>query len=998
MKYPVYLRILIISLRIGDHFFLETIQESTAIHKKIKFELISSSKIISWLNRSASLNWEQVLLFALTTFAILSRFLGLSARVMSHDESLHVYFSWLLSTGNGFVHTPMMHGPLLFELTALLNFLFGANDFTSRLLPTILGVFITIGIPQLLKPWIGRLGALVGSTLFLISPYMLYYSRYIRHDMLIIAWMLLLVFSIMGYLFTRNDRYLVLFAAALALMFSSMEITFIYLAIFAGFLLVRMISEHGLQWKALRASAEFDLLILMITLGLLFSSPIILLVLNPLFVQIAGVPFINLSVLGSQGMEWTLGETGERLWLLFFIFAAISFVLGYVWGKFRWLKLFSIFLTITVLLYTTFFTNFSGFASGFIGSLGYWLSQQQIARGGQPLYYYLIVMPMYEYFTVIGGFCAAVYYLKNRKELPKLSNIFIPFVLWWAIFIFIALSLAGEKMPWLSTHITVPFLLLTAWWIGQIVERNRGVNISSPKWVRILKRIGFVAISILFLLTVRTSFLVNYVNFDYVTEFIDYAHGAPGVKWVMNELQAIANHTGIGKDLKIAYDDEVSWPMSWYLKDYPNRVLFGKESGREAFDAPVVIAGPKNWNKLDAFLGSKYHRFEVVRLWWPIEDYKNLTWERIQSAISDADMRAALWDIFWARDYTRYASLTGSSLYPPSNWSLAEKMRVYVKKDIALEMLRMSLGNTMLEEKSEKTDLYAGIWKNINADLTISSGGLNNPRNISVGPDGSLYVLDTGNSRVVKYNQNGDLVNSWGRQTLENQNPPLPGTFNEPWGITIDSENNVYVADTWNHRIQKFDSQGNFLIQWGKSGLAEEGLDRLWGPRGIAVSPDGRIFVTDTGNKRVVAYSSEGKALFEFEKEGESKLDEPVGITLGKDEKVYIADTWNMRVAIFTQDGSYVASFPIQGWESMSIDNKPFLTSDYQGNIYITDPEGYRVLVFSGEGKPLSVFGQNGVDEGSFGITNGISSGLDATIWLADAENNRLLRYSGLLR
>ena len=67
---------------------------------------------------------------------------------MSHDESLHVYYSWLLATGKGFAHNPMMRGPFLSESTALMDFLFGANDFTSRLMPVILGTITVIVFPR----------------------------------------------------------------------------------------------------------------------------------------------------------------------------------------------------------------------------------------------------------------------------------------------------------------------------------------------------------------------------------------------------------------------------------------------------------------------------------------------------------------------------------------------------------------------------------------------------------------------------------------------------------------------------------------------------------------------------------------------------------------------------------------------------------------------------------------------------------------------------------
>jgi uncharacterized protein (TIGR03663 family) len=595
--------------------------------------------------RTFVITWEAAIVIVLTVITVLSRLWMLGARVMSHDESLHVYYSWLLATGKGFAHNPMMHGPFLFESTALMDVLLGTSDFTSRLVPVILGTVIVIIVPRFLKPWLGQTGALVTSALLLISPFILYFSRYIRHDILVITWTLLAIIAIFRYLKNRRERDLVLLAAALALMLSTMEISFIYLAIFAGFLLLAGIGRYKLSWTLWRVSPEFDLLTVLITLGAFFSSPIALVVLNPVLSKITGTPFVELQTLSTQGIEWAAGTSGIRLWILFSLFASISSAWPW-WNRDRWLKLAGVFLTISILLFTTFFRNPSGIGTGFIGSLGYWLSQQEVARGSQPWYYYLIVFPFYEYLPFAGGLLATISLLFFRKLILDSQRSFVLFLIWWATWILLGLSLAGEKMPWLSTHIATPFILLTGWWMGRLIE---GVLLEwrqATNWKTIVGWITLIGIALMGVATIRTSIAANYVNYDYTTEFIDYAHGAPGVKWALNDIAAIANHTGAGKDLKIAYDDQVSWPMTWYLRDYRNQAFYGAEPNRQALDAPVVIAGPKNWNKVEAILGDRYHRFELIRLWWPMEDYKNLTWERSRNAVVDPAMRQALWEIY----------------------------------------------------------------------------------------------------------------------------------------------------------------------------------------------------------------------------------------------------------------------------------------------------------------------------------------------------------------
>ncbi|HEX9616054.1 MAG TPA: flippase activity-associated protein Agl23 [Anaerolineales bacterium] len=958
-----------------------------------------ASPLARTLSFAFPLTWETALVGAMLVLAAITRLWALGARVMSHDESLHVYYSWQLANGDGFAHNPMMHGPFLFEATALMNVLFGVSDFTSRLVPAILGTFIAIAVPQLLKRWLGRLGALAATALLLISPYILYYSRYIRHDIQVIAWTLLAIVAIFRFLETRRFQDLVLLAAALALMFSTMEITFFYLAIFAGFLALRVVIRHRLALRAIRQSAEFDLLVVIGTLGAFFSAPIALLLLNPIWSRVSGAPFVALEVLDSQDLGWTIGQDGLRLWGLLVVFVFASLGTGLLWGGRRWLKLAALFLGITTTLFTTFWTNPAGLGTGFVGSLGYWLSQQDVSRGSQPWYYYLIVFPIYEYLPLVGGMAAAVYYAIKYRALSLASRSFPPFLFLWTAGIFAGLSLAGEKMPWLSTHIAVPLILLTGWWTGQLLEGAWSWGKGFKDLIRTTASgLALTGVAILFLLTLRTSLAVNYVNYDYSTELIDYARGAPGVKWVLSDLQAIANHTGAGRDLKIAYDNEVSWPMSWYLRDFPNRILYGEQPDRQAMSAPVVIAGPKNWSKVESILGNRYHRFEVIRMWWPLEDYKNLSWERVRFALADPEMRSALWDILWRRDYTRYAALTGQAIDPPVSWPLSDRMRVYVQKEVAAQMLGLSLGESMLEDLPEAVDAYEGVRKQMSAEKLVAPG-LNAPRNLAIGPDGLIYVVDTGNSRVVKLNPEGEQVAAWGSRTPDGQTPPAPGTFNEPWGVAVDGKGNVYVADTWNHRVQTFDADGTFLREWGTAGQAGQGSETaLWGPRGIAVSPDGRVYLTDTGNKRVLVFEPDGKFLFEFGREGEGRLDEPVGVAVGPDLNVYVADTWNSRVAVFSPEGMFLDSWPVEGWLGDSLDNKPYLAVDGEGRIYVTDPEGYRVIVFSNTGEPLAAFGQSGAEEDAFGLPTGVAIGLDGGVWVADAGNNRLEKYPGWQR
>ena len=116
-----------------------------------------------------------VLLTALTRFA------SLGTRVMSHDETTHVYFSWQLEQGRGYSHDPLSHGPLQFHLLALSYFLFGDTDASARYPAAIVGVVAVLMI-WLFRRWTGRLSAVATAALIFASPFMLYYARYARNE------------------------------------------------------------------------------------------------------------------------------------------------------------------------------------------------------------------------------------------------------------------------------------------------------------------------------------------------------------------------------------------------------------------------------------------------------------------------------------------------------------------------------------------------------------------------------------------------------------------------------------------------------------------------------------------------------------------------------------------------------------------------------------------------------------------------------------------------
>src|SRR5919201_3094329 len=102
---------------------------------------------------------EKAAYVGLVLIGLILRFWDLGPRMLHHDESLHALYSWYLYTGRGYAHDPMMHGPTLFEIGALMYFLFGATDAVARVGTSLFGVAL-IGFVWMTRDFIGQVAAL----------------------------------------------------------------------------------------------------------------------------------------------------------------------------------------------------------------------------------------------------------------------------------------------------------------------------------------------------------------------------------------------------------------------------------------------------------------------------------------------------------------------------------------------------------------------------------------------------------------------------------------------------------------------------------------------------------------------------------------------------------------------------------------------------------------------------------------------------------------------
>ena len=183
----------------------------------------------------------------------------------------------------------------------------------------------------------------------------------------------------------------------------------------------------------------------------------------------------------------------------------------------------------------------------------------------------------------------------------------------------------------------------------------------------------------------------------------------------------------------------------------------------------------------------------------------------------------------------------------------------------------------------------------VSGEAGLDDTHFDQPTDVVIAPNGDFFVSDGyGNSRVVKFNKDGEFLLTWGEPGSE------PGQFNLPHGITLDRDGRVYVADRTNLRVQVFDSDGNFIEQWNNT-------DDWARPWALEIAPDGNsVFVMDGGHMQppdlahVIQCDLDGNVLDSFSSFGTEpgQLSWGHDVSVGEDWAIY---TVEVRFGLRTQ-------------------------------------------------------------------------------------------------
>ena len=367
---------------------------------------------------------------------------------------------------------------------------------------------------------------------------------------------------------------------------------------------------------------------------------------------------------------------------------------GIAWGGRVWILCAALFYAIWTTLYTTFFTNWPGVFTGSWQSLGYWLAQQEVARGNQPWYYYAVGLTVYELLALVFGLAAVVWLIRRREPFGIVLAA-------WVIATLAIYTIAAEKMPWLLVNITAPlalaggmllgrlwdgarwpedndqrwrmalaFALAPVWvvvavWIAWLAARGDAANL--PAWVAALILLP-IALGIAWLVRVQpgagravalgvavlllvfgtvAAFRAAYTYDDSKLEILAYAQGSADLLDSHADLRAEAL-TG-REDAAVKVDYDMWYPFQWYVREeteagvlwFDRFCASHADKGTEECRKVAEDAGPRAYlaevaHAVDEDDAGVYRREGPMRnlLWYP-ETYRRPGESREETALWD---------------------------------------------------------------------------------------------------------------------------------------------------------------------------------------------------------------------------------------------------------------------------------------------------------------------------------------------------------------------------
>lgn len=491
--------------------------------------------------------WRTAAAAILITGAFL-RLYDLNLVPLHHDEGVNALFLVHLVNDGFYQYDPLnYHGPTLYYFAALIPWIskfllgksfeadYGLSTFTIRFVTAAFGV-TTIWLVLTLRRRIGTIAALSGALLVAISPGAVYLSRYFIHEPLLVFFTLALVVASSRFYESSWSSYLLLAAVSAALLFATKETAIIT----AGVLLIALAST-----------------IILVRLREIYGNK-----------QKSGKKLSKLATI-REHLRSTTERFGGLSSLVILSIAALS-----------------LFLTVAILFYSSFFTNYPKGLYDAVRTFGLW-AKTSTRIHVNPLWTYLVWMLKEESPVVLLGLVGIVLALWRR------SNRFAVFTALWTLGTFAAYSLIPYKTPWLMLNIVVPMAIMGGYAFGEIYRQAGALKNPLVAQAAAVLAIG---------LSSYQALQLNFVHYDDDRYVYVYVHTTRDVFPMIEEIDRLAKRAGTGEQTLMTVTIPEYWPLPWYLRHYPF-VRYGKPYRS---DETLIISPANQQMLLMASLGGGY--------------------------------------------------------------------------------------------------------------------------------------------------------------------------------------------------------------------------------------------------------------------------------------------------------------------------------------------------------------------------------------------------------
>ena len=270
-------------------------------------------------------------------------------------------------------------------------------------------------------------------------------------------------------------------------------------------------------------------------------------------------------------------------------------------------------------------------------------------------------------------------------------------------------------------------------------------------------------------------------------------------------------------------------------------------------------------------------------------------------------------------------------------------------------------------------------------------GQLGQPQGVAVAPSGDVWVTDYAKDRIEEFTPEGTLLRIVGTKGTGN------AQFEDPWGVAVnESTGNVYVTDSGNHRVEEFSQNGSFIRAFSKYVRYEipTTYENLQAPEGIAIDSQGNVWVADTQANKVIRFDGEGVSseLYERNRIEGAGFSSPSGVAVEGDT-VFVADSGNNRIAEFSTEGLLQSEgqFGSAGSGPGQLSDPQGLTANPEtGDLYVADTGNSRVQEFSPQGTFVTKFGAAGSSLAALSAPHGLGVSPEGVLYIADSGNDRL--------